>query len=156
MSFENITDIEWAYLAGILDGEGCIALNKQRTKRNGKVYSYYTLFVTVGNTDYSLIKWLSDTFGGKYYPSTRKENRRQVWTWCVASQKAEDMLNHVRKYMIVKKDQAELAIVFRNTYKGIRPCMARPLPVSVVEFRENCVNEMRILKRQKPFPVEAA
>lgn len=149
MPFQNIADEQWAYLAGIIDGEGCICIhgqkcwNRKRTKR----YTYYTLFLTVGNTSYRLLKWLHDNFGGSLAPAKKKENRRQVWHWNTASKHAEDILTRVLPYLVIKKDQAELALEFRMSYAGQKPCLYRPLTEDIIQLRERLTAELSGLKK---------
>lgn len=147
--FEFIDDREWAYLDGIIDGEGCIIIHGQKSRKGGKVFVYYTLFINVGNTSFSLLKWINDRFGGSVFPQTRLANRRQVWHWNVASKQAEEILLGILPYLVIKKDQAELALRFRDSYKGLKPCSGHPLPASVNEFREKCKVELSDLKKQK-------
>jgi hypothetical protein len=147
VSFENITQAEWGYFAGIIDGEGCICIHGQKTKRRGKVYVYYSLFLTVGNTSYSMVKWLHDRFGGSLWPGKKIKSNKQCWHWGTASQQAENLVRLVSPYLVAKIDQAEIAIRFRDSYKGNRPCTYRPLSPAVTEFREQCKQELNRAKR---------
>ncbi len=44
-----MTEAEWAYLAGLIDGEGSISLS-------------HTVILRIGNTDMGIIGWLIDRF----------------------------------------------------------------------------------------------
>lgn len=93
-----------AYLAGLLDGEGCITASP-----NG---SYYWLGVRISNTDLGLADWLQTTLGGTvnvWQPSGR---RRRVFNWLLSGQRAADFLEQVSPYLIIKRRQAELWLAF--------------------------------------------
>lgn len=65
-----------AYLAGILDGEGCFSIGKSSK-------GYYNLRVDVVNTDRRLIEWLHVNFGG--YTGDRNTEKvewknKQTWS----------------------------------------------------------------------------
>ena len=62
-----------SYMAGIFDGEGCVALHEKKTKKGLK---YYRPKVTVTNTDPRLIKFCLETFGGSY--STYRPKNKKV------------------------------------------------------------------------------
>lgn len=85
---------EAAYLAGILDGEGSIAI-RERSFR-----------VIIANTDTNLIAWLK-SLGGIVKENPTPDNRRQVYRWAISERRAvENMLRQVLPFMIVKKDRA--------------------------------------------------
>ncbi len=72
-------DILFAYLAGIIDGEGCIRIGRANNikKRTNPAYAAY---VQVGMTDKRVPELLQDTFGG----SLREEcvpEKRSIWRW---------------------------------------------------------------------------
>lgn len=54
------TEPEWAYLAGILDGEGTITLS---VRQNRKVFSA-TNRILIFNTNRDMIDWIQERFGG--------------------------------------------------------------------------------------------
>lgn len=62
-----LSKTERAYLAGILDGEGCLSLGGRLNAR------YITPTVQVTNTRYELLLWLHSRFGGSIYQT--KEQR---------------------------------------------------------------------------------
>lgn len=105
------TELEAAYAAGIVDGEGCIAVyfNKKR--------NVYYGYLQISNTDKNLIDWLRTTFPGnrKLYICNSKPNHKQAWIAGWGGSGAEDFLTQIYPYLIVKKEQANLFLKFRNT-----------------------------------------
>ena len=97
-------DTDWAYLAGIVDGEGCITY-----RRNGKG-RYYTR-VTISQKRTQLLDWIVERFGGAYSKTT----------WTCGSRHSEWILTEILPYLVVKKDQAEVALeLCRRGVKGNR------------------------------------
>jgi hypothetical protein len=95
------TNTECAYLARILDGEGCISrLTKQRR---------WT--VSIASTDVHLITWLERIGGTKTTPQLSALSRKIVWKWQVASHRdIQLLLKAVLPYLIIKKEKSLQAI----------------------------------------------
>ena len=107
---------DFAYVAGIVDGEGCIYIGKNKPNRHRNMTTY-ALFVTVTNTNEWLIQWLRFSFGGSITKTVRKAkpNQKDAWTWCVAAQQGASFLRLVTPYLRVKKYQAEVALRFQGS-----------------------------------------
>ena len=101
-----------AYTAGIVDGEGYIAI-----KKYGNKYGYRCSRVEVGNTNEWLINWLYFSFGGsKYEAKSTKANprARRYWKWYISSNEAVEFLKLIMPYIRIKRTQAELALSFQG------------------------------------------
>ena len=59
---QNIAQL--AYLAGIIDGEGCFFIGKSKTSRPYGCGFHFYAVLRITNTDEGLILWLEKTFGG--------------------------------------------------------------------------------------------
>lgn len=89
-----------AYVAGLIDGEGCINFCKCRDS------VYPRLFIT--NTNQEILELLQEKYGGDINPlSLRKENWKQGYSWRVSWSKAVDLLEKVYPYLIIKRRQAQ-------------------------------------------------
>lgn len=95
---------DWAYFAGIIDGEGSIILSTEY----GRTLS---LIVSVGNTSSVLIEWLHTNFGGNVSKDKiRYVNHKQSWHWYVRGDEALNLLHKVKDFLKEKRPQAELGI----------------------------------------------
>jgi hypothetical protein len=106
-----MTDTEAAYIAGIVDGEGCITVSR-RYDPTCKLGFYLRPFITVANTDKEMLSFCRDTTGAGrliYYVS-RQANHRNAWRWNVWTQQAGDVLRVIVPYLITKRRQAELLL----------------------------------------------
>lgn len=97
----KIQPVRWAFLAGLIDGDGSISIR----------YSdgYYQLTTYVYSTSKKLMNWLVEVFGSQYREIPTEGNRKQRYSW-YTSQK--DILPNLVPYLILKKQQAEAAILF--------------------------------------------
>jgi len=100
-------DEELAYLAGIIDGEGCVSIAKNT--RRGR--NYYSLRINVSNNSIDLMQWLEDTFGDVVRTSYHRwYDRRDLYDWTASGNQAQVLLELVLPFLIIKKDQAKLAL----------------------------------------------
>lgn len=96
-----------AYAAGIIDGEGSISIHKKEKSR------CFVLAVQVGVTDYELVDWLQFFFGGHINSYQPKGERKVVHIWRLFGTQAQEFIEQIKPYLILKKYKAELAISFR-------------------------------------------
>src|SRR6266704_5437153 len=96
-------------LAGILDPEGWISILKTNN-RIGVI-----LQLGVGNTNPLLIQWLKETFGGNTYArNPQVKGRKPCFVWRVYGAAASGILLRARNFLILKRSQADLALVFQS------------------------------------------
>jgi hypothetical protein len=107
-----ISDTDRAYLAGIIDGEGGFSITKGVSKG---VTVFYQATVYVVNTDFSLINWLQDTFGGSVYDSTisniKCKDKKQ---WVIRKDGIERIIRLVYPYLKIKKERAQIMLSYLN------------------------------------------
>nr|WP_238400055.1 hypothetical protein [Kocuria indica] len=95
-----------AYAAGLIDGEGCILIQKSK----GPTYHH---LVTIGMTQKALetLRRMQRAYGGNIKmmrPSTEKWDAAYGWT--VAGQEAKALLEAVLPFLVLKEEQARLAL----------------------------------------------
>lgn len=127
-----------AYTAGIIDGEGCIRITRN-TDRGPMVRVHVT------NTNKALTDMLKDTFGGY----VREEKKRYLprakirHVWEVSAKQAEVFLRLVKPYLLLKREQAEVALLLRETV-GNRSSVSN----QVKQDREELFARMKTLNRK--------
>lgn len=97
-------DTEWAYLAGIIDGEGCI------TSYRNTSGSYY-IRIRVAQRNPAIINWLMTTVGGRSWASHKRCFDKPGYTWGIECGKARPVIKGIYPYLTLKKKQAEVAWV---------------------------------------------
>ena len=117
------------YLAGFFDGEGSIGINASpRKDKSQKLYC--SLRINVANVHPDVINELYLRFGGSIdIVNVGKTNRRQAYRWMIACKKAASFLEAIYPYLVVKREQAKLALIFQKR-------MIRRNPASVVTEEE--------------------
>ncbi len=104
-----------AYVAGIVDGEGCVGLYHNGQKQYSRVVR-----VVVANTNEWLIRFLQMQFKGSIYVRKRTfkhPNWNDYWVWEIRSRQASAFLKLILPYLQLKRPQAELAIAYQNRHK---------------------------------------
>lgn len=101
---------KFGYLAGILDGEGCITVG---AGQKNTCVNYNSILV-VQNTSKPLIDWLQQKFGGSVYLSKKSTAKtKEAYMWRVLKKKdIEILLLATLPYLVVKREQAKLLLEF--------------------------------------------
>ncbi len=142
-----------AYLAGVMDSDGCIAITKANktalmAKTQRIVNPRYVLRITVTNTSMDLMQWLVENFGGGRRAKQRaKLVHKPTFDWIYDNGKAIDILRLVRPYLVVKQRQADLGIEFIEKWEYPQGGMGARVPVHEVQRREKCWMTMRLLNQ---------
>jgi len=135
----DITELEWAYLAGVIDGEGCIRIQREKRKRAS---SNMSLIVT--NGDVSLVRWLRDKFEGKAH---LKSSSRPCWNVWWTAAKACYILENVYPFLIVKQKQARCALDFQSLLRDTHRRGRQPvLTEANLAQRDALIEAISILK----------
>jgi|SoiMetStandDraft_2_1073263.scaffolds.fasta_scaffold00037_9 hypothetical protein len=103
-----------SYLAGIVDGEGCIGLEHLSPTKNRKK-DYYVCRLTVVNTSEELMKLLVSSLKGQYDTRKKIEGRKTCYRWHVFGKDLEQAILALLPYLRIKKKQAKLVLEYRNT-----------------------------------------
>ncbi len=140
------TETQLAYLAGIIDGEGTfyIGITNNGRKFHCRIY--------VVNTNYDIIKWLQDTFGGLIYRRDSKKHPewKTKYEWVLDKKSIDPICNKLLPYLIIKKKHAEIMIDFRNSFiKGKRPVISE----YILAFRKSCYEQIKILNHHTSISV---
>lgn len=129
-----------AYLAGIFDGEGYIHINKTSSEKSMKAWQRktpnYALNVGITNTHLGILETYKKLFGGSIYDRTSK----RIFEYRIDRKIAVVMLKALLPYLVIKKEQAKIAIAFQNSLK---PCSS--LTEEQLLYREKCYNKIKSL-----------
>ncbi len=108
---KELTDAQKGYIAGIIDGEGCLIIRHQNNQR-----SYYAV-LQVCNTDINMISWLIETTGvGLIAPFKHKQpNRKNGYKWTVfKKEELYTLLDAIRPYLVTKSPRADVLYKLRE------------------------------------------
>jgi len=119
---------QWAYLAGLFDGEGAVSFNHYFHKPRGagvrsqtlpRIY-VRSLFVCISVTAMEALQQARDEVGapGSLMCSYRPPPLKSLYRWTMVSRTAEWFLRGTLPYLKIKKRHAELGLAFRTTVRG--------------------------------------
>jgi hypothetical protein len=139
----NEDKTKWSYLAGMVDGEGCISIWRTEARAHdfetsGKTYGSFNLRIQIYNTSIELMKWLVANFGGSY--NTREhasDKHKNSYNWRPKGENnTKQMLLGILPYLVIKRDQAKLALRYIE------------IPRNSPREREIIYKRMRILNQK--------
>jgi len=105
----NKNDLANAYLAGFIDGEGNIGIDKYN--RYNKPYDNYGIKVAISNTNLVILERIKSQFGGYIFTLKQKKPSHQIcFQLTVRHRKAYNLLGFVCHHLIIKKELAKVAM----------------------------------------------
>ncbi len=110
--FVSLSVAQLAYLAGIVDGEGNIGVNKQVPRKGVGRSIIYVPRICVTNTSQSLLCFMLAVTGTGTI-TTKADNvlsEKTCYQWTVSSRTAGDFAEAILPYLVVKRRQAEIII----------------------------------------------
>lgn len=129
-----------AYLAGIIDGEGCIGFTRIRGQLIPRI--------TVTNTDQSLIDDLKTAFGGHILKrKPHQANWKAASQWTIQNAKAVNLLDKVYKYLRIKDMQAVCLFL----HSAIRPGIGHKWDAQGIETCKLLEDQVKWLNKKGPF-----
>lgn len=119
VQYFNPLDLAWA--GGIIDGEGCIHIKRDRPTQTSKHKStHYALLLLVTMVEEATIKDLRDLFGvGRVFVHT-PAGCRKAWRWQCYPNDAIYVLCLVLPFLRNKRAQAMLAFEYYDLGRGQR------------------------------------
>jgi hypothetical protein len=138
-----LTAAQLGYVAGIIDGEGCIRLKT--------IQGQPVPVLSVTNTDLRLIIRLQEWFGG--YVWTQKQsigNGKIRYSWQVAARKATAVLVATLPYLLLKVEQAEIVLAVQAMKRKMGPDRGRGhhIAPAEAEARAQAVARIRVLNKK--------
>jgi hypothetical protein len=113
---QNLT---YAYLAGAMDSDGYFTIKRStyhKRVREDAINALYQERCGLKQVTPDIPSLLKETFGGSLYkekPGT--ENSKPLWVYSATDRIAANICNALLPFLIVKKEQAKLLMVLRET-----------------------------------------
>jgi len=136
----QMSSTEAAYLAGLIDGDGHVALYTGGAKKA------LSLTLQIANTNQELLAHVERITGAGSTRVQHKEtsNRKQTYTWRCGGSQAAAVLAQVIPCMVGKKERAELGIEYTAE------CKAHPERRKDAIWQEQTYRRMRALNKRGP------
>lgn len=135
-----------AYIAGFLDGEGCISLSSNGTNRSVRV--------TFVQCDIRPLEKIQSLLGGAGQLTVFNSRRASKKKWKthrykVSGPGAVYLLEELLPYLIVKKEQAEIVIKYQKTLNQ----KTHRLPQRLLQYRQSLIRNLPLAKKKHYVPV---
>jgi len=142
-----MSKIHPAYVAGFIDGEGCIRIDKSFPVRRSV---HYKLVVTIGNNEDEILGLLQKQYGGGVHRRCGKKYGNIYYMWDVRGKAATNLLEEILPYLNIKLEQAKKALEFQNMKTTCKPAPGRRLSEEELILREHYYQILKELKFKKP------
>jgi len=144
--------LDLRYLAGFIDGEGCIGIAKTK---NGmaKGRPRYFPFIAIVNSNLGILKIIKHMYpkGRKIIEIKKTLGHKKIYNLRIDGNELINILEDIMPYLIDKKRQAELVLEFKKNMRKSHETK-QILSKETMEIRENYYKTLRILKKN---PTEA-
>ena len=133
-----------AYLAGLLDGEGCVTVSGGDSNRS------HQLRVTLEMTDPEPIYLLQENYGGTIHERERPHGRRLLFSWYISGGVALDFLADILPHSLAKENQIIEALKFPY-FPGVGRTYGkhRPMPPEIVAELERIKRSLAGMKERR-------
>jgi hypothetical protein len=148
-------EIDRAWLAGLIDADGCIGI---RREDNGKWNPSYIPYITVSCSDVPLVQRCAEITGlGKvnlksHAGDTDKrgiKQRRDGYVWRLDGQIASRVIRDIFPYLVQKRGQANLCNAMNVSQAEVRPSKANPVAPSIVSYRQMLYESIKGLNQRR-------
>lgn len=150
-----ITELDKAYLAGVIDSDGCIRLERTQPK-NRKNLSYCPR-ILVTQTRREVCEWIGEIFGGPMMTNRRgkTDNSNSLYTWRVSGTKAIEMCKLLEPYLKIKAPRARVLIEYEETLFDNRDREEGTflkIPKKILDKKERLYQKLKKLNRRGKWP----
>lgn len=146
-----------AWTAGVVDSDGCVSI-----KRNGPYY-YVSVVVAQSGEDSPMLHRLRSEFGGSISRRKKRPGKSSPsYSWQVVGLDAHRLLRRISPYLLLKRDQALLAMKFRDfvgraglSLTDAQRCGQRALHQAIAEAKKDGpdVEQARMMAAALPEPL---
>lgn len=138
VNLSTVSEIKLAYLAGVVDSDGCITIMKYYDPKRPHRTPRYTLNIIVVNTSLRLMNWLADNFGGTFKERKKvSEHHKLTYHWQYTNSKASHLLALIKPLLIEKFDRAANGIELIEGGDTLNPRGSTPLSTEEIARRES-------------------
>lgn len=153
MRIKPMVKTRLAYLAGMIDGEGCITITRKRDTKGMRFGYCFRPFLHVASTHKTVLQRLCRWTGnlgkvGKY--DDARPNRKARYQWTVWSNQGAQIVRSVLPFLIIKRKQALAFLRFSTLTRSCRSPSRRGLTDTQWKRQHQLYNEIRKLNKRGP------
>ena len=131
------------HFAGMMDCDGYISVRKNAHNDT------YQQKIGFSNTNVKIIEWIVKNFGGKMPKEYVIDNMKykNSYRWQLTGSNSYKLLKKIRPYLIIKCEQAELAIELYEKVTKWKYCTKNPIPNHKKELAVKLYQKCRALNK---------
>ena len=140
---------QWAYLAGLFDGEGTFTISNSPPNNGRPSYAFREVYVT--NTNLEVLNWLKDKLGGTIRVTKYGKNGwKDVYKWHAGAKQHYYVVKNMLPFLIIKKKQAELILKFIKLKEKQKANRRGPKGLTSMERnkRDEILQQVRALNKK--------
>lgn len=143
-----MNDIQIGYLAGIIDGEGCVYVNKRKPHGRRKTFGY-GVKVCVSITSYNLVEWfVKNARLTSIHHKIPEGNRKEQWLCTWNNSTAEWLLTLVLPHLVIKTKQAKLGLRLLKHLRETPIVRGRCVQKKHLDYREEIKKSISALNKR--------
>ena len=139
----SLSETEKAYIAGLIDGEGCFYISSAQKR-------YFQMKLIIAGTVHEHMRAVYEMTGctGSLHFVSKKPPRADQTQWHMASNAALGLIKSIMPYLILKKDQAQLVRLFQEHKNNSPPYNNRhPISEAVLDYRQSMMDILKEMKK---------
>ena len=106
--------LEPAYIAGFIDGEGCIMFSKQKNSHLRNTYHYVPRII-IGNTNKEILEQIKEQYGGSIQSRKKQKGWKQGYVLDMCSRKVYNLAKDIKDFVRIKSEQINLLLEIYDT-----------------------------------------
>lgn len=134
-------EISLPYLAGLLDGEGCLMITALRNYREARRRVRYDPVMQIVNTYLPLLQLVQLQYGGRI-----QVQRKDCFGLYFSANEMRRILPKLLPFLVIKKNQAEVLLRFLELKRSVG---CRRIPESVFGEYEQHYGTMKEMKHER-------
>jgi len=150
----SLEETDYAYLAGIIDGEGTVGICRVAGQKKGRAYLWYLPELTVSSTDLLMLRSILARFRGHVVKAKTPLNKHWKQGYLLFFRRKETLtlLPKIIQYMTTKRLEAELMLEYMSTMTGGVTAGAdgRFVGIPLTERQKQIVAEIRKNDKRGP------
>ena len=149
-----MNEIDFAYLAGYIDGDGCFYIDTVKAKTGPYSVTHRTV-LKFSSVDIAIMQWLNSELGISFWEKVISKKlkhlpRRVVYEANLTGESLDNLLPRIYPYLRIKKNHCEIMIKMRATYQKPSKGVIRSTPtLETFLIRQQCHHDLSSINIHK-------
>lgn len=145
----ELTQVQLAYIAGFIEGDGCFSIARYFSKQDGYVYEYK---LAAYNTNEGIMIWFKKNIGGYYRKVKTSPRWKKPFHWSIKNKEAIKLVELLLPYLVAKQEEASLWVKYAQ---NIIPNKTNKRTQETIDFRMGLIDDIRKVRKSKNIVTRA-